>query len=167
MGKRITQVVKLEYNNRDAGNHHNMKNFFPFIFLLMAVIPFKQDGDTWKVSFASRVLLVADEEDQSKNTVSILAADLTKPDNCFMLSYREMNKPVKKKWKRSILIFDESDNELLKKESSSIKLTPDELSDLFKEKKIIKIFTVSIPSDPSEAALVRVRRIHLCTLELK
>ncbi|MGK2861332.1 MAG: hypothetical protein ACSLE0_05325 [Chitinophagaceae bacterium] len=145
-----------------------MKNVFPFIFLLMAVFPImKQDGDSWKISFANKILLVANEEDQSKNIVSIRVADLNKPGNCFTISYLDLNKPAKKKWKRSILIFDESDNELLKKESSSIKLSAAELGDLFKENKLIKIFTVSVPSDPAEAALVRIRRVHLCTLELK
>ena len=150
-------------------NPEDMKNMFslislPFIFFLFCT----QDGVSWKVTFCNKELLVATEEDQNKNVVSIRSADLDKPGRYLTLSYWEMNTISKKNgWKRSIIVFDESDNQLIKKDSSAISLSANELKKLFKERKKIKLFTISIPSDPSQAALVRIRRVHLCTLDLK
>ena len=146
-----------------------MKNIFSLIALPLVIFSFgTQNGVSWKVTFGNKKLLVATQENQNKNIVFISAADLNKPGRYFTLSYREMNAVSKKNgWKRSIIIFDESDNQLIKKDSSAIRLSTAELKKLFNERKQIKLFTISIPSDPSRAALVRIRRVHLCTLELK
>ena len=150
-------------------NPERMKNIFLLISLPLLIFSFcQQDGISWKVTFGNKKLLTATEENQNKNIVSIRSADLDQPGRYFTLSYREMNSISKKNgWKRSIIIFDESDNQLIKKDSTAISLSANELKNLFKERKKIKLFTISIPSDPSQAALVRIRRVHLCTLELK
>jgi hypothetical protein len=38
---------------------------------------------------------------------------------------------------------------------------------LLENNNTIKIYTWALPKDPKEAARVRIRRVHLCTIELK
>ena len=46
-------------------------------------------------------------------------------------------------------------------------LTNSAFKDLLVKYRKLKIYTVAIPSDPAKAAAVRVRRVHICTIELK
>ena len=65
------------------------------------------------------------------------------------------------------MFFDENDQELSRKDNTrNAKITAAELKKLFGDKKKIKIYTIAVPTDPDLAARVRVRRMHLCTLEL-
>lgn len=105
------------------------------------------------------------EENKDNNTQKVKLAELK--NNCFLeVAYKE--NPAKKDWKRSFLFFDENDNELLRKHSTtSTKISGTELKKLFAGKKKIVIYTVSLPTNPDLAARIRVRRVHLCTLELQ
>jgi hypothetical protein len=70
--------------------------------------------------------------------------------------------------KRSIFFLDENDDELIREDDvSRVKISSKELKKAFAGKSKIKIFTIAVPTDPELAARVRVRRVHLCTLELK
>jgi len=146
-----------------------MKNIFLLIALTLLICSFcTQDGVSWMVTFCNKELLVATREDQNKNIVPVNPADLDKPGKYFTLSYWEMNTINRKNaWKRSIITFDESNNQLIKKDNSAINLSTNELKNLFNKIKKIKLFAFFIPSDPSQAAFVRIRRLHLCTFELK
>lgn len=72
-------------------------------------------------------------------------------------------------WIRSLMFFDENDNDLLRKDSISAttKIDNAAIKQLFAGKKKIRIYTISLPTDPNLAARIRVRRVHLCTLELQ
>lgn len=142
-----------------------MKNLLLLVtFLSTAFI--SQAQDSWKIKLNQKVLLSAAAEDETKNSKKIKRTELNKPGYLEVL-YKEM--PVKTGWQRSLLLFDENDMELWRKDNSkaAVKISNATLKKLFAGKTRIKIYTISLPTDPNKAAAVRVRRVHLCTLELK
>lgn len=74
-------------------------------------------------------------------------------------------------WKRIFLLADDQGNEVKTMEKNSSNGTFDwnitDLKDILKKYKKLTLHTYSIPIDEQQAALVRVRRFQLCTLELK
>lgn len=109
----------------------------------------------------------AGNENEAINTRNIKRADLSKK-YCLEIDYKESDPAKEKEWKRSFLFFGDTENELLRKDSSrNIKITAAELKKLFGDQQKIRIYTIAIPTDPEIAARVRVRRVHIATLVLK
>ena len=120
--------------------------------------------DSWKVKWNKKVLLDATRENETANTKKIKKADLSKK-YLLEITYKESDPEKEKAWKRSFLFFGDTDNELLRKDSTrNIVITAAELKKLLGTQKKIRIYTLVIPTDPDLAARVRVRRVHLCTL---
>jgi hypothetical protein len=144
-----------------------MKNLLLLVFLGAYTMTNAQTQDSWKIKWGNKALLSASTENEKANTRSLKKTDLSK--NAFLeIDYKEADPAKEKKWVRSFLFFDENDNELLRKENTrNLKLSSAELTKLFGDRKKLRIYTVSLPSDPALAATVRVRRVHLCSLELK
>lgn len=68
-------------------------------------------------------------------------------------------------WIRSFLFYDKADNEILRKDSTvHAKISIKELKKLFVHKKEILIYTTIAPVNPN--MVIRMRRVHLCTLQL-
>jgi hypothetical protein len=141
----------------------DMKKILLITALLVGTI-FVQAQTGWKIKVNSKLLLSASKEDEEKNTKKINAAEWKK-NGSLEIVYSESDP---KKYKRSILFVDENDNELIRKDNTNhAKISISALKNKFSGKAKIRIFTIAIPADPELAARVRVRRVHLCTLELK
>ena len=126
-----------------------------------------QKTDSWKIKWNKKTILDAAKENETANTKKIAKAELSKK-YCLEIAYKESDPAKEKEWNRSFLFFGDTDNELLRKDSTrNVKITAAELKKLFGDQKKIRIYTMAIPSDPDLAARVRVRRVHLCTLELQ
>ena len=123
--------------------------------------------DSWKITWNNKVILETSKVDEIANTSKIKSSDLKK--DCFLeINYKEADAKKEKEWIRSFMFMDESDNELLRKDSTrDVKIVATDLKKLFGDKKKIKLYTIAIPADPNLAARVRVRRVHLCTMELE
>ena len=120
--------------------------------------------DSWKITLSNKALLRTTTEDEHANTKAI-SATAWNGKGKLEVCYTE--KPAKKDWRRSILFTDENDNEIIRKDGTGrVKISLAELKQAFAGKKKISIYTISLPTDPDLAARVRVRRVHLCTLEL-
>ena len=120
-----------------------------------------QQIDSWKIKLNNKVLLATSKENEKANTKKISSAELKK--NGFLeISFKEASPNT---WKRSFLFFDKEDNQLLAIDSVTYTKTHiATLRKLFAGKKEIRIYTTVSPLDPNIA--VRVRRVHLCTLQL-
>lgn len=74
-----------------------------------------------------------------------------------------------KEMNRTVILFDEKDNEVARKEfgndAGSATFTTKELAAFFNSRSMLFVYTVAIPKDPAKAALVRVMRVKVCTLE--
>ena len=139
-----------------------MKTFLLIATMLFSSAAFTQD--TWKVSHNGKLKLESSEESTEKNIVEIKSADFSKK-SFLQIAYKEST--PQKDWKREIMIYDPSDNELSRQKGSRLKIQNSSLRNLFKKSKTLMVYTMALPSDPAQAALVRVRRVHLCTLVLK
>lgn len=126
-----------------------------------------QQTDTWKIKWNKKTLLETGQQDETANTKKISRSDLDKK-YCLEITYKESDSKKEKEWKRSFMLFDDKDQELMRKDSTRIvKISAADLKKLFGDKNKIKLYTIAIPTDPEVAARVRVRRIHLLTLELQ
>ncbi|MEI9807120.1 MAG: hypothetical protein WDO16_04095 [Bacteroidota bacterium] len=144
-----------------------MKKIFLLLSLICTYMLSQAQSDSWKIKWNKKTILQAGKEDETANTKKIKRADLSKK-YCLEISYQEADPAKEKEWTRSFLIYGDSDNDVLRKDSTrSIQVTAAELKKLFGDQKKIRIYTIAIPSDPDLAARVRVRRVHLCTLELE
>jgi hypothetical protein len=116
----------------------------------------------WKVTMGKSTLLITTEENRDKNTITLSRAELDGP---LMVHYNE--KP-EKGWKRETSVVDDAENELVKRGSRKVALSQGELKSIL-SKGITRfhVFSWTIPTDPQQAALVRVRRVHLCTIVVK
>ena len=139
-----------------------MKILFVFLLGLISVKAFTQDS--WKVCLDKKTFLKTSVEDAEKNVIKLTAVNLQKTKT-FLVSYKAAN--PKKGWERTIVIYDEKDQELKKQAGQKLSLTISELKSLLQKSKTLKIYTISLPIDPKLKAQVRVRRVHLCTLVLQ
>lgn len=119
--------------------------------------------DRWKLTHNGKLRLENSEEVPEKNSFSIRIADFNKKG---ALSIVYTAAEPQSAWVRTIIIVDEEDTELASFKGSSYKIPNATLRSLFKKAGTLKIYTIAIPSDPKQAALVRVRRVHLATITL-
>lgn len=142
-----------------------MKRIYWILVFIFTTL-FATAQDNWKIKLNGKVLLSSQAENETVNSKRIKLTELSKKGTLDIL-YKES--PPKSDWKRSLLFFDENDNELLRKDSitANTRVTTAAIKKLFAGKKKIRIYTISLPTDPNLAARIRVRRVHLCTLELQ
>ena len=125
---------------------------------------FAQD-DSWKIYHNKRLVIETSKEDQAANVIKLQQVDLNK-DGYILVTYHQDQ--TMKDWKRIIAVFDEKENELVSKENVSvIRLLHEDLKLWLKNASSLKIYTWSLPTDPDKAAAIRIRRKHLCTIELR
>jgi len=142
-----------------------MKALFFFVSTLFLAISVNGQSDSWKIYFNKKLLLKATEESESKNVVKIKSADLKKAGQ---LSIMFVDAIPNKDWRRTIAIFDDKDSTLYEQTGvNAVRIANSRIKKMSAGKTRIKIYTWSLPKDPNKAALVRIRRVHLCTLELE
>jgi ribosomal protein S24E len=141
-----------------------MKKILMLLFTLNSAFML-QAQDSWKVYHNKSELKNIEEENESKNIISINSSSLNKEGE-FVLTYFE--KEPQKDWSRFMAVFDNQDNELLQRKNlRMLKVSNATLKDLFKKSSTLHIYSWSLPNDPDLAARIRIRRVHLCTIELK
>lgn len=134
------------------------------IFFCLSVLFFLFTGaptDSWKVVHNGKTRLRAVAENEEKNMVRIKKTDLAK-SGFLSVAYTEAVK--QKGWVRTFRLYSENDEEVEKYSGLLLKLPNARLRALAAKNKSIKLYTLSLPADPGKAAVVRVRRVHLCTI---
>lgn len=120
--------------------------------------------DSWKVCLDKKVLLNTSTEDAEKNIIKLSLTDLKKAKT-FTVTYTEA--APQKGWERSISLYNDKDAELKKQTTKNFSLQAAAIKSLIEKWKMIKIYTINMPTDPKLKAQVRIRRILLCTLILE
>jgi hypothetical protein len=142
-----------------------VKTFFFFISILFLATSVNGQSDRWKIFHAKKLLLSATEESEAKNVVKFKRADLNKGGQ-LSIEFREAI--PNKDWIRTFAIFDDRDSALFERRSfSSVRITNASLKKMSEGKTKIKIYTWSLPQNSKLASTIRIRRVHLCTLELE
>lgn len=135
------------------------------VTLLLIIVPTMAGiaQDSWKVMHNGKLRLEAKEESE-KNSFSIKKEDLKEKGN---LAIFIKDKAPQKGWVRTILVVDAEENEIAAGKGDLIKIENRRLVKAAAKARAINVYTMSLPSDPAQAALVRVRRIHLATIQIK
>src|SRR5690606_28605934 len=110
------------------------------------------------------VLIEARKEDPATNMKSAI---VERQEDTPLLEIAYTESPPKKDWKRSIMIFGESNNELKRFDTSNVVIGFDELTERIGENELTKLYTLSLPTEPELAAMVRVRRVLLGTIDFR
>ncbi|MBI5370928.1 MAG: hypothetical protein HZA79_02750 [Sphingobacteriales bacterium] len=118
----------------------------------------------WTVSHQKKTILKNVGEDEKKNIIQVKKAALSLP-GCLTISFKINDGTVNR-----TLMADDSSRVGLKswenvKKTISIKNA--DLKKLFNGQHKLLLYFTEIPKDPSKAAVVRMRPIHICTLILK
>lgn len=138
-----------------------MKKFILITSLLFSTLFAVAQGGSWIIKMNSKTVLSTRQEDVVKNVKKINLSDWKKSGKLEIIFAED----EKNTWMRYFQLVDESDNEIVRKDSTThVKISLIELRKLFAGKKTIKIYTTISPLDPNIA--IRVRRVHLCTLQL-
>lgn len=138
-----------------------MKKIILFSGLLFSVFILQAQTGCWTIKLNNKSILCTRQEDTIKNVITIKQTDWNKSGN-LEITFVEDEKDT---WMRTFYLVDEFDNEMIRKDSTlHVKVSIAELKKLSTGKKQIKIFTSISPLDPNLA--IRMRRVHLCTLQL-
>lgn len=119
--------------------------------------------DSWKLVHNGKLRMKATEETELKNSFPLRIADLNKK-GALSIVYKEGD--AEKDWVRTIMVVSPGDAELASFKGTTVSIQNAVLRSLFKKSTTLKLYTMSLPSDPAKAALVRVRRVHLATITL-
>ena len=147
------------------------------IFLLisfMAITNLVMAQLKWKIKLGTKTVLQTAGENESKNVFRLSRTQIGIKSN-LIISYQVA--ADEKDWVRNLMIDDSTGAGIAESPTASaIKqgtvevkytITNKKLKELLKKHKKIKLFYTSIPSDPEQAALVRVRKVHICTFSLR
>jgi hypothetical protein len=120
--------------------------------------------DSWKLCLDKKQLLKTSAEDEQKNVITLTSAQLKKSKQ-LQLVYSQA--APDKAWERTISLYDTNDQELTTQKGNKFTIKTSSLASLLQQHKTIKFYTLYSPTDPKMKAMVRLRRVHLCTLVLQ
>jgi len=118
----------------------------------------------WCVSHNGKVRLHKVSEQPAKNQLTLSESDLKK-SGYFQIKFNRSDTSMH----RTILVDDASGSGIGSWEEvkRSWRISNKELAKLFEERSQLKFYYTEIPRDVNKAMLVRVRPVHLCTLNRK
>lgn len=136
-----------------------MKMLFCFALLLTGNMVKAQDS--WEVWLDKKMLLRTSTEDEQKNLLH-LPGTVTRNHQKIVVSFYESDR--QEDWERALVLYDEKDRELKRQTGTKIMIPSSQLKVFLQKSDTLKLYTIRLPKDPKKKALVRVRRVHLCTL---
>jgi hypothetical protein len=132
------------------------KIFVSFISIIFTSSLMAQTG--WQVSSGSNLTKIEKMGEQ------VVLVDI---GNSLSISYQAAE--ANPEMNRSIILSDDKDNEIFRREfkndAGTAIITSKELAAYFVDRSRLLLYTLSLPKDPAKAALVRVMRIKVCILE--
>jgi|APDOM4702015248_1054824.scaffolds.fasta_scaffold41967_2 hypothetical protein len=143
------------------------------VILLMSLLLLKgffsnaQEGANWKIVLNKKAILTASgQEDTLKNKLQLKKSDLAN-NNIFKIEYNEPKNSTTKGWVRTIVIMDTTSAVVVQQDSVSLlQLYNKDLMKLLWSRQKVNVYTWVKPLDPGMAAAIRIRRFHLCSIEL-
>ncbi len=131
--------------------------------LLLSTFLMAQKTDSWKIYHNRKeVASFKFKEGADERRLVLLNRALDEP-GFLIITYTPVSK--QSDWVRQFIITDSTDKELKKIENTAqLRIHNSDVARLLERRDRIRIYTLSIPKDPALAAVVRVRRILLCTI---
>jgi hypothetical protein len=145
-----------------------MKQLCFFALLLLTLVAHAQGTDKVQVSINKKTVVARFTPGVSQpGTVTLMPAQI-KTSTLLVVSYSTTPQTG---WKRQLQLIDSLGNEVLQfeqnKMSGTFSWNINGLAALLKKHGVLQLHTMALPTDPKQAALVRVARYELCTLRLK
>jgi hypothetical protein len=120
------------------------------------------------IKVQKQTLTVDANEDGEKTVILNSASKSAKTDKFVIFN---SNKAEAKTWKRSFTIYDDADAEIVKfpklSATSYSQLSLSTVLSKLKKGTDYSLYTIAVPADPKRAAVVRVRRVLVCKIEVK
>ena len=148
-----------------------MKTAILFLTFITATL-FSNAQLPWKIKLGNKTILQTTGEDKAKNVAAVKSKKI---DSKASLVIIQKIQPDEKEWVRTIMIDDTTGVGIMPNpEAIIIKRTRNEISytvpvselrKIVTKHKKIEIWFTSIPSDPAKAAIVRVRKVHIATVD--
>ena len=137
------------------------------LLVLNGFLTYAQEGANWKIVLNKKAILTASgQEDTLKNKLQIKKSDLAN-NNIFKIEYNEPKNSTTKGWVRTIVIMDTTSAVVVQQDSVSLlQLYNKDLMKLLWSRQKVNVYTWVKPLDPGMAAAIRIRRFHLCSIEL-
>jgi hypothetical protein len=141
-----------------------MKAFSVFALIFLIASSVHAQIDRWRIVHNGNLLLSDSVEDESRNVRQIKRTEFDKPGN---LSIEYTSSIPNDEWQRTFSLVDDKDSVLYEKAGGNLlTISNSNLKKYLAKENKFKIYTWSLPKDSSKAALIRIRRIHLCTIEI-
>ncbi len=138
-----------------------MKKIIVLTCVLFTTLLLTAQTGSWIIKMNNKTICSTRQEDAKKNVKKIKSTEWKRSGKLEII----FTEDEKNTWMRSFQFVDEQDNDILRKDSTlHATLLLVELRKLFTGRKEIKIYTTISPLDPGIA--IRIRRVHLCTLQL-
>lgn len=136
------------------------------LFFITALTVFSQQKNLTVKTPAQSISVSLDDDNTEKSVVINLNKKTLAQDK---LVVHNSNTQELKDWNRSYIIFNEASAEVAKLKTSgkTAEIAIAYLKKKLQQNKDYGLYTVALPKDPAKAALVRVRRILICTLRVK
>ena len=137
------------------------------LLVLNGFLTYAQEGANWKIVLNKKAILTASgQEDTLKNKLQIKKSDLAN-NNIFKIEYNEPKNSTTKGWVRTIVIMNTTSTVVVQQDSVSLlQLYNKDLMKLLWSRQKVNVYTWVKPLDPGMAAAIRIRRFHLCSIEL-
>ena len=136
------------------------------LFVMMGRAANAQDSATWKIVLNKKAVLATGLEDTVKNLIRIKKSELSN-NGVFRIEFTAPKNNPNKSWVRTMAMLDTNSQEVVKLDSASmLQLYNKDLLKVLWNRKRINCYTWAAPNDPAMAAAIRIRRTHLCTIEL-
>ena len=144
-----------------------LKIVLVFSLCLITCLVHSQEGASWKVVLNKKIILNGKgQEDTAKNKLQIKKSELSN-NSIFKIEYIEPMNSTAMGWKRTMAIMDTASVIIVQYDSSSIlQLYNKDMMKILWNRKKVNVFTWARPLDPGMAAAIRLRRLHLCSIEL-
>lgn len=140
-----------------------MKPLLLFVaaFLLCGTVNAQQ---RWTVSYQKKIKLKSVEEDPETNTIGIKRSQLSAAGD-LIITFKVNDGTVN----RTVMADDSSRSGINSWENvpKTLTIKAAELRELFRSRDKVLFYFTEIPKDPDQAAVVRMRPVHLFTVVLK
>jgi hypothetical protein len=142
-----------------------------FSMLLLAfvalTISVAHASDSCKILFNKQVIFKGEVDNES--SVSALKVKAFKKSDCITIVYN--SETTNKGWERTFYINGPDEKNIktitTSKQSGSLSVKASVLNEMKEKRQPVFIYTISLPTDKTLAARIRVRRLFICRIEWK
>lgn len=146
-----------------------LSRFIILFILIPSIFVCAQQQYTWKVTLNKKVVLQHAPSDDTSALVLRIKKEELNNNGVFKIDYIvKKGKDLEGNWFRTLALFEPGETSVFQKDSATqlYLYNKDILKLLWSRKKLI-VYTWATPPDPAMAAVIRIRREKMFTIELE